>query len=188
MNVVAGRPGARFSFSPRIRSWLSNSTSLMPGALSFLTVKVIGPAAAVAWSTEQSLSVRVMATWAAPFLTGAPVAAPPEVAAELIAPEPPPVEPPEPQAANAVHRAAPTTAAVVERGNGDMGLLLGDGDRVPSGVRQGVLIGTPTGDCEGTTASARRDRQAAASSAVAARRRTPGTTQRQNRRSAWADV
>ena len=44
MNVTGASPGARFSFSPRIRWSFSSSTSVIPSALSFLTVKVTGPA------------------------------------------------------------------------------------------------------------------------------------------------
>ena len=44
VNDTGSRPGARFSFSPTMRWSLSNSISVMPGALVLTTVKVTGPA------------------------------------------------------------------------------------------------------------------------------------------------
>lgn len=53
MKLTASRPGARFSFSPMIFWLWSSSTSLIEGALSFVTVKVTGPACASVVSRAQ---------------------------------------------------------------------------------------------------------------------------------------
>ena len=51
VKLTGSSPGARFSFSPRIRWSCSSSTSVIPVALWLVTVKVTGPAA-----TESALS------------------------------------------------------------------------------------------------------------------------------------
>src|SRR3984893_15052968 len=53
VNDTGSRPGARFSFSPMMRWSLSNSISVIPGALVLTTVKVTGPAGTLATSTVQ---------------------------------------------------------------------------------------------------------------------------------------
>src|SRR5690242_2886491 len=74
VKLTVGSPGARFSFSPRMRLLLITSISVMAVAVLLVTEKVIGPAAALLWSTTQlpPLSpVSVIATCEAPFATGA---------------------------------------------------------------------------------------------------------------------
>src|SRR6185312_5239519 len=74
VNATGGRPGARFSFSPMTRLLFCSSTSVSAVAVLLVTVKVIGPALAVLWSSAQvpPLSpVRVIATCDTPFFTGA---------------------------------------------------------------------------------------------------------------------
>src|ERR1700738_3655654 len=53
VNDTGSRPGARCSFSPMIRWSLSNSISVIPGALALTTVKVTGPAGTLPVSSAQ---------------------------------------------------------------------------------------------------------------------------------------
>src|SRR6201999_1158561 len=53
VNDAGSRPGARFSFSPTMRWSLSNSISVIPGALALTTVKVTGPAGTLEVSRAQ---------------------------------------------------------------------------------------------------------------------------------------
>ena len=53
VNDTGSSPGARFSFSPTMRWSLSNSISVIPGALVLSTVKVIGPAGTLVISSAQ---------------------------------------------------------------------------------------------------------------------------------------
>ena len=57
VNDTGSRPGARFSFSPMMRWFLSNSTSVIPGALVLATVNVTGPAGTlVVFSAQPSFT------------------------------------------------------------------------------------------------------------------------------------